>query len=91
LQFTFRFKCVQILYRKLPLFNWLKRALPTPSDDKEGYLMGDPKFFIWKPVKRSDVSWNFEKFLIDREGNPVKRFSRNFLTSDIESDIAALI
>jgi len=73
-----------------PLFSWLKQSLPAPSDDKES-LMGDPKFFIWKPVKRTDISWNFEKFLIDRQGNPVKRFSRNFLTSDIEGDISSLL
>lgn len=27
------------------------------------------------PVGKGDISWNFEKFLIDREGNPVARFS----------------
>ena len=45
-----------------PVFSWLKSELPMPSDDAES-LMGDPKFIIWKPVRRSDVAWNFEKFL----------------------------
>eukprot|EP00088_Acartia_fossae_P019277 TRINITY_DN21243_c0_g2_i1.p1 TRINITY_DN21243_c0_g2~~TRINITY_DN21243_c0_g2_i1.p1 ORF type:complete len:138 (-),score=25.58 TRINITY_DN21243_c0_g2_i1:215-628(-) len=72
-----------------PLFTFLKKNLPTPSDDTES-LMGDPKFIIWKPVKRSDISWNFEKFLISPSGQPVKRFSRYFLTKDIESDIKQL-
>jgi len=73
-----------------PLFTYLKKQLPAPSDDQES-LMGDPKFFIWKPVKRSDISWNFEKFLISPSGEPVKRYSRHFLTSDIEDDIKALM
>jgi glutathione peroxidase len=27
------------------------------------------------PVGKGDISWNFEKFLLDREGKPVARFS----------------
>jgi len=73
-----------------PIFAYLKKKLPVPSDDKES-LMGDPKFFIWKPVKRSDISWNFEKFLISPKGEPFKRYSRHFLTSDIASDIQSLM
>jgi len=69
-----------------PLFTWMKKQCPVPSDDTES-LMGDPKFFIWKPVKRSDISWNFEKFLISADGTPIKRYSRYFLTSDISKDI----
>ena len=44
--------------------------MPYPKDDTES-LIGDPKFIIWKPVKRSDISWNFEKFLIDQNGKPI--------------------
>lgn len=72
------------------LFAWLKTHLPTPSDDAIS-LMTDPKFIIWSPVRRSDISWNFEKFLIDQNGNPVKRYSKAFLTSDIAKDIDALL
>jgi glutathione peroxidase-family protein len=36
-------------------------------------LMDDPKFIMWKPVKRSDIAWNFEKFLITPSGNPFQR------------------
>ena len=49
--------------------------------------MSNPQFFIWKPVKRTDIAWNFEKFLIGPDGTPLKRYSRNFLTSDIAEDI----
>ena len=28
-----------------------------------------------KPAGKGDISWNFEKFLIDREGNLVNRFA----------------
>jgi len=73
-----------------PLFTLLKKSLPTPHDDEES-LMSDPKHIIWTPVKRSDISWNFEKFLISADGKPVKRYSRHFLTSDISKDIESLL
>lgn len=73
-----------------PLFKWLKEELQVPSDDGTSF-MGDPKFIIWKPVRRSDIAWNFEKFLIDPKGKPVKRYSKSFLTSNIAEDINALL
>jgi len=73
-----------------PLFTWLKRELPAPIDDADS-LMSDPKFIQWSPVCRSDVSWNFEKFLVDAGGCAVHRYSRHFLTSNIEKEIARLV
>ncbi|KAJ8258596.1 hypothetical protein COCON_G00176080 [Conger conger] len=73
-----------------PLFLFLKAKLPFPSDDTTS-LMTDPKCIIWSPVCRNDVSWNFEKFLIGPDGEPFKRYSRRFLTSDIDGDIKKLL
>ncbi|KAJ8409353.1 hypothetical protein AAFF_G00235510 [Aldrovandia affinis] len=73
-----------------PMFVFLKENLPSPSDDRTS-LMGDPKCIIWSPVCRNDVSWNFEKFLIGPDGKPFKRYSRRFLTSDIDGDIKQLL
>uniref|UniRef100_A0A3Q3JVT9 Glutathione peroxidase 1 n=1 Tax=Monopterus albus TaxID=43700 RepID=A0A3Q3JVT9_MONAL len=73
-----------------PLFVFLKEKLPSPSDEPFA-LMTDPKFIIWSPVCRNDVSWNFEKFLIGPDGEPFKRYSRRFLTSDLEGDIKKLL
>jgi len=73
-----------------PLFTFLKKTLPIPHDNQED-LMDDPSSIIWKPVKRSDISWNFEKFLVGPDGLPVKRYSKSFLTADIEDDIQELL
>eukprot|EP00091_Calanus_sinicus_P013848 TRINITY_DN30779_c0_g1_i1.p1 TRINITY_DN30779_c0_g1~~TRINITY_DN30779_c0_g1_i1.p1 ORF type:complete len:111 (+),score=42.89 TRINITY_DN30779_c0_g1_i1:58-390(+) len=73
-----------------PLFTFLKKSLPAPSDP-QGASLGNPKFIIWSPVKRTDIAWNFEKFLIGPDGTPFKRYSRYFLTSDIEEDIKLLL
>uniref|UniRef100_A0A8C5ESP5 Glutathione peroxidase n=2 Tax=Gouania willdenowi TaxID=441366 RepID=A0A8C5ESP5_GOUWI len=73
-----------------PLFVYLKEKLFVPSDEPTT-LMTDPKFIIWSPVCRNDVAWNFEKFLIGSDGVPFKRYSRKFLTSDIDGDIKKLL
>ena len=73
-----------------PLFVYLKEKMPRPHDGEE-LLMKDPKSIIWSPVLRSDVAWNFEKFLIDSNGVPFKRYSRYFLTTNIAPDIEKLL
>ena len=76
-----------------PLFKWLKKNLPSPSDDSEAILklLADPNLITWKPINRSDIAGNFEKFLISPDGIPVKRYSYNLFPSDTEKDIKNLI
>jgi glutathione peroxidase len=38
-----------------------------------------------------DIKWNFTKFLVDRNGTPVKRFAPQTSPTDIESDITKLL
>ena len=52
---------------------------------------GGTTLTLWSPVARSDIAWNFEKFLIDGEGNMVQRYHRYFLVGDIEKDIDGLM
>lgn len=37
------------------------------------------------------ISWNFEKFLIDAEGKPVRRYRPGILPSEINGDVKALL
>jgi len=39
----------------------------------------------------NDIRWNFEKFIIDRNGQPVLRFSPKTKPEDIEKDIVAAL
>lgn len=64
------------------LFNYLRIALPYPSDrtlldemSTPSGVFSHPMRLIWMPVTRADVSWNFEKFLISPDGTPFKRYS----------------
>ncbi|CAB4068951.1 gpx [Lepeophtheirus salmonis] len=73
-----------------PIFTWLKSQLPMPVDDSESFMM-HPQNIIWSPVKRTDIAWNFEKFLISPSGEPLRRYSKKFQTINIADDISALI
>jgi len=42
-------------------------------------------------LKANDIRWNFEKFLIDRRGVPVIRYSETYLPRDIEDDIRDML
>jgi glutathione peroxidase len=39
----------------------------------------------------ADITWNFEKFLVDRQGNVVKRYSPMVTPEDIAPDVAELL
>ncbi|MBN3273129.1 GPX2 peroxidase, partial [Polyodon spathula] len=88
--FTMFQKCVVNGKDTHPVFAYLKDKLPYPDDDPTSYIQ-DPRFIIWSPVNRSDIAWNFEKFLIGPEGEPFKRYSKKFKTIDIEPDIQRLL
>ena len=74
-----------------PIFTWLRESLPNPVDEAGKEIMGDHTRIAWDPVCRNDLSWNFEKFLINQEGKPVKRYSPGFLTADVAADVEALL
>lgn len=78
-----------------PLFQWLRESLPTPYDDVGGkgsaQMVENIRLIIWSPVTRNDIIWNFEKFLINQDGVPVRRYSPKFETQNIAKDIEALI
>lgn len=72
------------------LFTYLKSAKPIPSGEGSDTISNN--FFshhsiLWSPVKRSDIAWNFEKFLVGKDGKVIQRYSRYFPTIDIDADI----
>merc|ERR1719198_2409013 len=90
-----------------PLFKWLKASHMIPCDeagdtkgngvdDNDALVLPRGKFggstvVLWTPVARSDIAWNFEKFLVDGDGKCVKRYSRYYKTEKIAADIDALL
>jgi len=90
-----------------PLFKWLKTEMMIPCDEmvdtKDNGVanpdclvlprekFGGSTVVLWTPVARSDIAWNFEKFLVSPDGAPVKRYSRYYAVADIATDIDALL
>ena len=75
-----------------PLFTYLKSKQAFGGFDlneRLGKLLDDmmrkkdPEF-----DKNPDIKWNFTKFLIDRQGNVIKRFEPTDKMADVELEIA---
>jgi len=69
-----------------PVFTFLKDICPRPSE----VLSGDGDV-NWKPLKISDVRWNFEKFLLDHKGIPVRRYLHWTMPMELKDEIATAI
>ncbi|KAH7957994.1 hypothetical protein HPB51_028022 [Rhipicephalus microplus] len=69
-----------------PLFELLKSHCPSPVSK----FRPREKLF-YTPQDNSDIRWNFEKILVDRNGTPLRRYEPGFLPADITSDIEAII
>ena len=65
----------------------LQSRCPLPG----GVVSQDVTSIVWSPVRSNDVSWNFEKFLVDHEGFPVKRYLPSTEPFDLVDDIESLI
>ncbi|MGI4758415.1 MAG: glutathione peroxidase [Janthinobacterium lividum] len=67
---------------KHPLYAALIDALPeSQGAGKQGMIEGLIRFGA-KPNREPELLWNFEKFLIGRDGKPLARFSPDTLPED---------
>lgn len=69
-----------------PLYTYLKSMCGPTSDTFE-----DSSMLYYEPKMVSDVRWNFEVFLINKDGHPLYRYSPDAPISDIEFDIRQLL
>jgi len=91
----------------LPLFKWMRETIKIPMGDDadtagngcpdvEALVLprggfGGTTVSLWTPIARSDIAWNFEKFLVGPDGNLVQRYHRYYIIDDIAKDIDALL
>jgi len=68
------------------IYAFLKGACPNPKD-----TVGSKSGMYWDPIRQYDLTWNFEKFLVDRDGKPVKRYVPTVDPLFIYDDIVALM
>lgn len=70
-----------------PLYTWLKTEKSQDAGDQEAKSF-EKKVKLLKPLAKSgDIKWNFGKFLIDREGNVVERYSPAYTPEKLNADI----
>ena len=79
---------------ELPLYTYLKSQKGFEGFDEhelKGLLekMFDAADPDWR--KKSDIKWNFTKFIIDRQGNVVARFEPTADMGKVEDCIKALL
>ncbi len=78
---------------ELPLYTYLK------EQKKEDKISGLKNKMAMKAVEKisktlkkdGDIKWNFTKFLVDKEGNVIERYSPTFKPDDMEEDIKKII
>ncbi|MCF0235266.1 MAG: glutathione peroxidase [Bacteroidaceae bacterium] len=80
---------------ELPLYTWLKAEKPFEGFDPAHNLTAilenifDKADPAWRT--KSDIKWNFTKFLINREGQVVARFEPTHDMNDVANQIMALL
>ena len=75
-----------------PLYQYLREQAPEDSDlDKVGALYKLLRDKMPDLLEGSNIRWNFTKFLIDQNGNVVKRFAPTTKPEDIAGDIEKLV
>ena len=78
---------------EIPLYTFLKSAIA--SDTIEGIKNKMAMKAVEKISKscknKNDIKWNFTKFIVDRNGNVVVRYSPTYKPEDMEDKIKELI
>ncbi len=76
-----------------PLYTYIKNEIKEDIIDglKNKMAMSAIEKISTTCKKDGDIRWNFTKFLIDREGNVVARYSPTFKPEDMEEKIAQLV
>ncbi len=70
-------------------FTWFEKGHVNGTKTREVYSYLKNK--LPSDDGTSDIRWNFAKFLIDHEGNPVSRYGSKTNPEDMTSDIEGLL
>lgn len=78
---------------EMPLYTYLKEKQPDErvKGFKNKIAMQSIKLTSKTCKKNGDIVWNFTKFLVDRNGNVVKRYDPTFEPKNMEEDILKLL
>jgi glutathione peroxidase len=75
-----------------PLYRYLREQAPEDSNiDTDSRLYQHLRNNFPQILESADIKWNFTKFLIDQNGNVVKRYFPSTLPEEIENEIEKLL
>ncbi|MDR2902908.1 MAG: glutathione peroxidase [Clostridiales bacterium] len=74
-----------------PLFVWLKEQAPVGKGNAETQKFEDMVKQYTPENKDADIQWNFGKFLVDRSGNVVARYSPAYKPEELSADVESLL
>ncbi len=73
------------------LYTWLKEVKPIDITDEDSLKFEELVKQYTSGIKESDIKWNFGKFLVDRNGNVVERYSPALNIDVVSKDIKRLL
>ncbi|MGF7123563.1 glutathione peroxidase [Rhodococcus sp. TAF43] len=74
-----------------PLFTYLRAAAPGDFGPDHGFLYEHVSKTRPEAIGTDEVKWNFTKFLVDRDGEVVRRFEPTVTPEQIAEEIAGLL
>ncbi|EGD47789.1 Peroxiredoxin [Ruminiclostridium papyrosolvens DSM 2782] len=74
-----------------PLYTFLKNATPSDKENEETSSFMKVLKDLGQSIIGSNIKWNFTKFLIDRNGNVVGRYSPTYKPENMEARIQELL
>ena len=66
---------------------YLKEKGKEEIENRESLSFKDRIAKLGTSILGSEIKWNFTKFLIDREGNVVRRFAPTVIPEDLEAEL----
>lgn len=70
-----------------PLFTWLKEQMPEELGNEETESFAQKIKGLLPHSSKGDITWNFGKFLIGRDGVPIARYAPAYKPELLEADI----
>jgi len=68
------------------VYKWAKSRCPSPHDD-----FRPRRVLLYDPLNSRDIRWNFEKILIDKNGQPKKRYKPKVTPGQLVRDIQTIL
>jgi len=81
------FKKIQVAgENQHPLFSYLVKNCPPTRN-----YFASPERLVYKPIMQQDIRWNWEKFLVGKDGRVLKRYDGSTKPKEIEPDVRQVL